>query len=105
MNPFGLNDFQWQMLNLDCALTGKSPAEVAQQMHHRYASALLWLESGQREWYLSDGGYSRVFYDWDGNLGLDSVSTDKAKGNWPSVAELRADIEVLLKAELANAAQ
>jgi len=77
-------EFQWAMLRLDVALTASVDVErVANTIRDNgAASAEAWLEKGG-EWYLSDGGYSRVVYGEErGKLFLTSNSTDKAKARW-----------------------
>ena len=79
---------------LDAALTGKGSQDVAQTWrnkprHHEPAN---WFEAG--EYYLSDGGYSRVFWSiWSECLCLTSNSTDAVKARWANCKELIADVE------------
>lgn len=94
-----LNSFQWQMLNLDAALTGKPSAAIAGQMKSKPQTAQAWLESSQREWHLSDGGYSRVVPNPEtGALALTSNSREAVKQAWSRCIELRADVEAVLQA-------
>lgn len=96
MEKSGMNDFQTAMVRLDCALTGNPAARVEQQMHHRPASVLEWWERG-REWYLSDGGYSRVWLGEDGHLFLGGNSLDTVKAAWPNCTALIAPIEAMVE--------
>src|SRR4051812_22117620 len=48
-----LSEFQFKMLQLDCALTGKTAREVAQQMHHKPKSPVEWFSRSDNAWYLS----------------------------------------------------
>lgn len=97
-NPYGMNDFQWKMFNLDIALTGESSHcdRHAGQMRNKPKSVEEWYN--RPEWYLSDGGYSRIWLDEDGHIFLTSNSTDKTKAAWERCIELRNDVETLTKA-------
>ena len=100
-NPYNLNDWQWKMLNLDCALTGKPAKAVADQIRNQAGnlSPEDWLESGAGEWYLSDGGYSRLgFNETTGHLFVTDNSLPRVKEAWGRCSELIADVETLLRA-------
>lgn len=94
-------EFQWAMLRLDAALTQtcdiEHVAHTVSACHFRTPEA--WIDRGG-EWYLSDGGYSRVVYGEDGKLFLTSNSTDKAKARWknePTVQGLVTYVERLMR--------
>jgi hypothetical protein len=94
MEYAGLNSFQWMMLNLDAALTQVASRHIASQMKFKPSTALAWLQDSQAEWYLSDGGYSRIVYSQEtGKLSLTSNSTPRVKQAWDRCIELREDIE------------
>jgi hypothetical protein len=100
--PLPLNPFQRLMVELDCLLTGHSAEEVAQQMHHKPATPVEWFDRG-REWYLSDGGYSRVWVDYEGHLFLGSNSLDRVKEAWPIATDTRIRIEGVVQTALREA--
>lgn len=88
--------FQDKMAMLDAALTGASYHDIAGQLQHKPKTAKEWLEQGSalREWYLSDGGYSRVCVNPEtGRLFLTSNSTERAKAAWGRCKELIEDVE------------
>ena len=104
-NPYNLNDWQWKMLNLDCALTGKPAQHVANQIHNQAGNTSPdeWLEKGGGEWYLSDGGYSRLgFNENTGHLFVTDNSLPGVKESWGRCSELVADVEELLRAVYAR---
>lgn len=81
-----------KIMFLDCALTRKTYKEVA----------LTWKNSNfdledfitGREYYLSDGGYSRIWFsDISFQLRLSSNSLDTSTSNWQYCKELITDIE------------
>jgi hypothetical protein len=83
---------------LDAALTGASAADIWHSLNFKPKTAKEWLEQAfacKREWYLSDGGYSRVcLNEVTGKLFLTSNSTDRVKEAWSRCAELISDVEV-----------
>jgi hypothetical protein len=94
-----LPTFQWHMLHLDRALTGK---EWTQALHtarqKRWNTALDWL-SNYDIWYLSDGGYSRIGFDWESRrLFLCSESREEVKAEWPHCSTQIAAVEAALRA-------
>jgi hypothetical protein len=97
------NEFQWAMMRLDAALTRRCDIEhVAHMIKDQPKTAEAWLERGD-EWYLSDGGYSRLFISGDfKQICLDSVSTDKVKSRWDDSLDLRGYVERLLSEALAK---
>jgi hypothetical protein len=97
---------------LDVILTGKSPAEAIHTSVNQIRNVRDMIEDGV-EYYLSDGGYSRIFiglkYDEDSKqevirFSLTDNSTSKVKLNWNhSVAvEIRRDIVNFLTTYLAQ---
>jgi hypothetical protein len=102
--------FKRAFFDLDAVLTGKPPLEVVTQYHHYPDDAVTWLEkessgSGML-WYLSDSGYSRVFFDLDsGKLYLASESRQEVKDRWndPSARDLRALLEGIIHQQLQDA--
>lgn len=81
------------MIALDMALTGKPEKDAAHMARNQSAffeNPERFLESGG--YYLSDGGYSRVFFDPDTEaFRLSGVSRDQVKARW-----LEADVQVLV---------
>lgn len=72
------------IVHLDCVLTGKSHSEAAQTARHQAhilddAERFLY---NREIYYLSDGGYSRVFMTDEGELLLTQNSLDKVKARW-----------------------
>jgi hypothetical protein len=94
-------EFQWAMMRLDAALTQRCDIErVAHIIKDQPKTAEAWLERGN-EWYLSDGGYSRLFVSDDfKRICLDSVSTDRVKSYWDDTLDLRRYVERLLSEAL-----
>lgn len=80
------------MIALDTALTGKSEKDAAHMALNQSAffdNPERFLESGG--YYLSDGGYSRVFFDPDTEtFRLSGVSRDQVKARWHE-----ADVQVI----------
>lgn len=72
------------LISLDRALTGKdetTAAHAARNQDSFFTDPTRFLESGG--YYLSDGGYSRVFYDPESeSFQLSSVSRDEVKARW-----------------------
>ncbi|MCZ7861788.1 hypothetical protein O9X98_10390 [Agrobacterium salinitolerans] len=72
------------IINLDVVLTGKTHSEAAQTARHQahiFNDAERFLHN-QEVYYLSDGGYSRVFISYEGDLLLTQNSLDKVKARW-----------------------
>lgn len=86
-----------QIVWLDCFLTGASHHDAKHTNKNSIITHNLenFLEGDC--YYLSDGGYSRIYLNFDGKLCIDSVSTDKAKKNWEHAIELIRDIEFTAK--------
>ena len=62
--------------------------------------SLTWRHGGDRCYYLSDGGYSRIavnVMDDSYRPFLTSNSTDKAKANWIACEPLRMELQLLLR--------
>lgn len=98
----GLPPLQKVMLDLDVAVTGVPAERAVSQYHHYPADLLKWIEQpgGNPEWYLSDGGYSRVVWSTEtGHIFLTSNSTSKAKANWDQAMPQRHAAEQYLNAE------
>jgi hypothetical protein len=72
------------MISLDRVLTGKDEDAAAHMARHQdgfFTDPTRFLESDG--YYLSDGGYSRVFYDPESErFRLSSVSRDAVKARW-----------------------
>lgn len=100
-HDYRLTQFQTLMAQLDLALTGKPESRVEHTASQHFSSAQAMLDdTGDRLYYLSDGGYSRVgFNTRTGRLYLSSVSLEKPKAAWDSTAALRAEIEAYFRAE------
>lgn len=82
--------FNEALLALDYKLTGKK-AEAASQLRTIRLDEYEWID---RELYLSDGGYSRVVFNYDtGRLFLTSNSLDTTKARWESALEERRAVE------------
>ena len=85
---------------LDAALTRKPWADVCHTARNYQTGGgtvedfTLNSHSGGRMYYLSDGGYSRLFWDEEGGcLRLASESRQEVKSAWVMCPELIADIE------------
>lgn len=78
------DDLKETMVALDRILTGKDEGaarHMARSQEHFFAEPSRFLESGG--YYLSDGGYSRVFFHPEAlEFRLDSVSRDAVKARW-----------------------
>ncbi len=86
-NKVELNEFQWSMLELDCALTGHSPAEAWNPSRNQPSTPEAFIEKGDI-WYLSDGGYLRLVFRFEtGALFLASESTDKVRQAWNTCSQ------------------
>ena len=93
--PEDLNLFESQILELDMALTGKDEHACRHNLgNRRFPDPAEWAVDSELA-YLSDGGYSRVFFKDEVKLCLDSVSTSEAKRLWKtkSIKALRESIE------------
>jgi hypothetical protein len=103
-----LTPLQRVMLDLDVAVTGVPIEQAVTQYHHYPKTVEDWLNEpgGNPEWYLSDGGYSRII--WmpyadnvnDNHLFLTDNSTTKAKARWENALTQRKAALNLLHAEL-----
>jgi len=72
-------EFEKLMYELDFMLTDKRP-----EGWHPERSIMRFLD--EKEWYLSDGGYSRISYSWNQHsIFLTSNSLDKPKERWTTV--------------------
>ncbi|MHC4640106.1 MAG: hypothetical protein ACYS32_00575 [Planctomycetota bacterium] len=86
--------FKDQVIYLDCALTGKNYKDALhmwnnQKLHH---NPIEWLY--EPEYYLSDGGYSRMgFSEMNRRLFLTSNSRKEVAESWKNCKELIADVE------------
>lgn len=88
-----IHSWQEKLAFLDAALTGKSWKDVC----HNNSSQSMILEDFcfGKEYYLSDGGYSRIFWSPDDNkLVLTSNSRQEVKDAWKICKELIFDVEV-----------
>jgi hypothetical protein len=98
-----LPPLQRLMLDLDSAVTGVSPAQCIGQYHHYPKTLEEWYEKnagGNLEWYLSDGGYSRVVWSEERkHLFLTDNSTSKAKANWEKALPQREAVERYMREE------
>ena len=97
--------FKDRVTFLDAALTRKRFDAIMQNWKNtpdKLKHPLKWAEMSE-PYYLSDGGYSRIFAKWDGEnfdsvkLYLDSVSTESVKSAWGACKELIADVEESIK--------
>jgi hypothetical protein len=80
----GLYDFGQVLRWLDIALTGRT----MKNMHDYARIAELMLDETCGEYYLSDGGYSRVWMDLDeGKAWVTDNSTAEVKRRWKALAE------------------
>jgi hypothetical protein len=74
---------------LDCALTGKTWREVGHSMRSQGIQRFI---DGE-EYYLSDGGYSRIVFGNSGSVFLTSNSLDEARVAWKRSPELVQDVQ------------
>lgn len=98
-----LPPLQRLMLALDTVVTGV-PAERAIGQYHHYPKDLEdWYTKtagGNPEWYLSDGGYSRVVWSEERKrLFLTDNSTSTAKANWEKALPQREAVERYMREE------
>ncbi len=94
---------------LDAVLTGKD-SRSGRGGVEKFEDIDTWALGGSEAiFYLSDGGYSRVYSPSEsGTIQLASESLCRVKHNWdnqPSVATIRTRIERLLQQRLAELAQ
>jgi len=95
----------WQELvcQLDQALTDKKWSRVEQTYRNQppLHDPVNWLG---RLYYLSDGGYSRIWCDDHGHLSLASESLPDVKSSWPRcqylIAEVERDIAAAIKTQI-----
>lgn len=94
------------IIALDRLLTGKTDAEIEHTARNQPAFFADPLNFLFREYYLSDGGYSRIVLNDEAKLRLTSNSLDRAKERWASAEaqKLASEIESLF-AELIRAAE
>lgn len=86
-------EFQYNLLLLDAALTGKPWHDVFRGAYQKHFRPYDFLEGGGL-YYLSDGGYSRVGWsEVTGKLFLASESTPRTKELWPYTEQIRLAIE------------
>lgn len=99
-----LPPLQRVMLALDSAVTGVPAQQAIGQYHHYPKSVEDWYaktQGGNPEWYLSDGGYSRVVWSEERKeLFLTSNSTSKAKGNWEKALPERQAADQFIRGEI-----
>lgn len=92
-----MTELQQMFADLDTYLTGKDERAVAHTARSNNVSAeSLIAGPGDRAYYLSDGGYSRVYIhilSEELPLCLTSNSTDKVKARWKECRELRQAVE------------
>jgi hypothetical protein len=90
---------------LDMALTGRREADARQaaRSQARLLADPIGFAISSDGYYLSDGGYSRLLADEEGNLRLSGVSRDAVKGRWrdPDVREIAGRVEDSLRAAIA----
>jgi len=80
----GLYDFGQVLRWLDIALTGRTMKNIDDYAR----TAELMLDQTRGEYYLSDGGYSRVWMDLDkGRAWVTDNSTAEVKHRWKALAE------------------
>jgi hypothetical protein len=96
-----MTELQRLMGELDAVLTGKSFKEATGQFHHYPHTLEKWLEDVENlVWYLSDSGYSRVYYSQEQEqLFLTYNSTDRVKARWGQAQPQRQAVESFIKAE------
>jgi hypothetical protein len=89
----GLTQFQKRLARLDTFLTGRKWKDVEHNARNQRFTVekLLGVSA---EYYLSDGGYSRIALDQStGHIFLTSNSLEKPRRNWDHAKKLIADIE------------
>lgn len=94
------------ILALDRLLTGKTDAEVEHNARNQTGYFADPLDCLSREYYLSDGGYSRIVINDEAKVRLTSNSLDRVKERWTSkdAQKLVSEIERIF-AELIAAAE
>ena len=93
------NQTQYRELitTLDCALTGKSYKQCLETFQNSACRKPDRLIAGEL-YYLSDGGYSRIFFhDFTLEIYLASESRDEVKVAWERCSELIADLNRFLQ--------
>ncbi len=96
--------FSCKLMTLDSALTGHRDEVVHQTLRNQiqWADADYWLMPDDC-YYLSDGGYSRLKFDFNDNrLFLTSNSLPKVKEAWERCPELRQDLNDAISKVLAE---
>lgn len=86
-----LTPLQTVMACLDGFLTGKDARKCSHTASQQPATVEAW--ALRPEWYLSDGGYSRIWLGEDGHIFVTSNSTDLVKKNWERAADYIDQIE------------
>ncbi len=99
-----MTEFSRKLTALDAFLTGKTGRDVehtARNSSIKTPDDLLF-GHGDRAYYLSDGGYSRIMATMDdtGTIFLTSNSRDEVKDRWRFCPELIAGVENELKGYL-----
>jgi hypothetical protein len=96
-----------ELIDLDIALTGASFVTAVHTFTNSAIKHPLDFITNSEIYYLSDGGYSRLFVtcqdetDWDSiALRLDSVSTTRVKNAWIQCTKLRSKVEDTIKVAL-----
>ena len=92
--------FRELMIELDMALTGKD-RRAAEHTAKQPAADIGSFLTTQREYYLSDGGYSRVVADFDGRIWPTSNSLARVKEEWeqPNVQRIVSALSKLIITE------
>lgn len=84
------------LVALDVALTSADAEHVRNQQRSGVDAEDFM--GGGREYYLADGGYSRVCVGlFNGRLFLTSNSTDRVKDRWPHVRRERAAVQRIVR--------
>jgi hypothetical protein len=96
-----MTPFQEKIAYLDAALTGKDWRAVSHSALYQNANPDV-LYCGAM-YYLSDGGYSRVYFDdSSGRLLLASESRNEVKASWINCRELISDVESAVREWIAQ---
>jgi len=87
------NEFAELFIRLDMALTGKERTQAertASHSRHVLTDPITYVTSNEREYYLSDGGYSRIVANDEGKVWVTSNSLQRVKDAWntPEAQEL-----------------
>ena len=91
------------LIGLDSLLTGKPDSMVSRNGIRQLAGCIDALSNYKSfEFYLSDGGYSRIWMDcWDGTIFLTSNSRIEVKEKWdaPQVQKIVRDLRIAIEPE------